>query len=933
MAENETKGTGSEELVLEQNIIYEINLDSVITSWNRGAERLYGWLKNEAVGKQAYELFRTEFHLKMYKFITETIKNYIWTGELSQYKKDGSKITVSSHAILRRDSEGKPGGIIFVNTDITKFKNTEEELKKSEETFAVTLNSIGDGVLSTDYNGIVSYLNPVAEDMTGWTNRQAAGRPVLEVFRIINHDTRKTSALPVKDTLENGTVHGLANHTVLISRNGKEYDIADSCAPIRNREGKVIGAVLVFRDVTDQMAKEAALEKTRKELAITKIAEDAAREYAESLINTVREPMIALDQDLRVVSASRSFYEFFRVKPADTVGKLIYNLGNKQWDIPKLRKLLETILPEKSTFDNYEVEHEFAYIGRRTMLLNARQIQRVLGKERIILLAMEDVTQRTEAEYLLERINRILRAISNTNQELMHEKDEQAYMDKVCKIAVKDCGLKMAWVGFAGNDEKKSIVPVSRYGVDEGYFKKIDLTMGNGKSGSNPACRAALTGKTIICRNVMTDSAFAPWRGEAKKRGFMSMIALPFKSINRIFGVFMLYYPEPQLFPDAEIKLLEELVYDLSYGIMLIRIRGEKLTAEQEIKRIAAFPKLNPNPISEIDSTGRIYYINPAFSKLFPDASKETLLHPWFEGIDAIFRRLKGGKKKVIKRDIKVNESYFLQYMVYIPAEGTIRTYGIDITTRKNADDEIKKLYGEMEIKVQQRTTELLASKHLADIGTLAATVAHELRNPLGIINLATYNLRKKVKGPEVLKHIVNIEKKVAESVQIINNLLVYSKMKMPQFEKISLYEIINECAGNAKKHFSNKRILLKKHIGTIKSEMMWADQLQLKEVFTNLITNAYQAMDGKKGAVSIHASLISGKRVSVSVKDTGVGISREDMGNIFKPFFTRKTKGTGLGLVICRDIIAMHDGSINIISKEGKGSTFTVTLPLRLKK
>jgi len=125
---------------------------------------------------------------------------------------------------------------------------------------------------------------------------------------------------------------------------------------------------------------------------------DEARKFAESIINTVREPLISLDQDLRVVTASRSFYKFFKVKPEETVGQLIYDLGDKQWDIPKLRELLETILPQHTTFDNYEVEHDFATIGRRTMLLNARQIQSALGNERIILLAMEDITERKLAE-------------------------------------------------------------------------------------------------------------------------------------------------------------------------------------------------------------------------------------------------------------------------------------------------------------------------------------------------------------------------------------------------------------------------------------------------------------------------------------------------------------------------------------------------------
>src|SRR3970040_2746098 len=133
-------------------------------------------------------------------------------------------------------------------------------------------------------------------------------------------------------------------------------------------------------------------------------------DYSESIINTVREPLIVLDQNLRVLSVSRSFYEFFKVKPEDTIGQLIYDLGNKQWNIPKLRELLETILPQKATFDNYEVEHDFTTIGRRIMLLNARQIERRMGKERIILLAIEDISERKEIEAGLEKTRKELEA-------------------------------------------------------------------------------------------------------------------------------------------------------------------------------------------------------------------------------------------------------------------------------------------------------------------------------------------------------------------------------------------------------------------------------------------------------------------------------------------------------------------------------------------
>jgi len=176
--------------------------------------------------------------------------------------------------------------------------------------------------------------------------------------------------------------------------------------------GKERIILLAIEDITVRKEVEAGLEKTRKELAIIKKMADDVSEFAESIINTVREPLISLDQDLRVVTVSRSFYEVFKVKPEETVGQLIYDLGNKQWNIPKLRELLETILPQKATFDNYEVEHDFTTIGKRIMLLNARQIQRMLGKERIILLAIEDITERREIENGLEKAHEDLKELA-----------------------------------------------------------------------------------------------------------------------------------------------------------------------------------------------------------------------------------------------------------------------------------------------------------------------------------------------------------------------------------------------------------------------------------------------------------------------------------------------------------------------------------------
>ena len=144
----------------------------------------------------------------------------------------------------------------------------------------------------------------------------------------------------------------------------------------------------------------------------------------EDIVETISEPLLVLDSKLKVVLASRSFFNSFKVTTEETLGEFIYDLGNKQWDIPKLRELLETILPQQTTFDNYEVEHVFATIGRRIMLLNARQIQRGVGKERIILLAIEDITARREVENGLEKAHKELTELASELKRVARAKSE-----------------------------------------------------------------------------------------------------------------------------------------------------------------------------------------------------------------------------------------------------------------------------------------------------------------------------------------------------------------------------------------------------------------------------------------------------------------------------------------------------------------------------
>jgi PAS domain S-box-containing protein len=144
-------------------------------------------------------------------------------------------------------------------------------------------------------------------------------------------------------------------------------------------------------------------EATLQKMKILAIADNLTQaDYFKDIVATIREPLVVLDADLRVLSANRSFYKFFKVRKKETVGNLIYDLGNRQWDIPALRHLLETILPQKAVFNDYEVDHDFPSLGRRSLLLNARRIPAAPKEAQWILLAFEDISERMRLERTLQ---------------------------------------------------------------------------------------------------------------------------------------------------------------------------------------------------------------------------------------------------------------------------------------------------------------------------------------------------------------------------------------------------------------------------------------------------------------------------------------------------------------------------------------------------
>jgi two-component system CheB/CheR fusion protein len=268
-------------------------------------------------------------------------------------------------------------------------------LHEQRDWLLVTLSSIGDAVITTDNEARVTFLNRVAESLTGWS-QEAVGQPLDRVIRIVNEESRLPVEIPTVQALREDRTFKLASHSLLIARDGSERPISDSAAPICNDQGEVAGVVIVFRDITARRVTERALAKS---LA-----------YADDIIATLREPFVVLDAELKVKTANRSFYDSFRVSKEETENRFVYDLGNGQWDIPGLRALLDRVLVRNESVHDFEVEHSFPDLGRKTMLLNARPFSHGSEQPELILLAVEDVSA------LRERSDELAAAARNKDE-------------------------------------------------------------------------------------------------------------------------------------------------------------------------------------------------------------------------------------------------------------------------------------------------------------------------------------------------------------------------------------------------------------------------------------------------------------------------------------------------------------------------------------
>jgi PAS domain S-box-containing protein len=888
--------------------IYEIDYRvPKFKSVNDAMSSILGYSREELLAMSPFDLLddesRVRFRERIMKLLAgERIDENV---EFKVRAKGGRTI----YAVLNVTftyKDGKPDGAVVLANDVTERKKAEEALRDNERRWATTLSSIGDAVIATDVTGNVSFMNAVAEGLTGWTMREALQKPVTQVFRIVNEYSHKQVEDPVVKVLEKGVIVGLANHTILLSRDGREIPIDDSGAPISDENGKTSGVVLVFRDITERKTAEKEIESLAKfpsenPNAVIRIDKTGKILYCNSVANSLLKGWTckvgkgAPDRISQLVAdalASGKLIEFEEIHDEKIISFMFIPVTAEEYvnvygvDITERKKAEEALRKSEEEysslfanmmdgfaycqmiFDKKGKPVDFVYLQvndafekttglKRSLVVGKKVTQAIPGiKEanpelfeiygRVALtcqrekfevffkpLSMwlsvsvysprkgyfaavfENITERKKAEESLRKLNRHLRAVSNSNQALMHATDETLLTQQVCKIIINDCGYALVWVGFAEHDKGKPVRPIAFAGFDKDYISALRISWDEkSKRGRGPTGTVIRTGKPYLCKNMQSDPNFKPWLQEALKRGYTASLVLPLTSFEgRTFGALNIYSKESSPFSNEEMKLLTELANDFAYGIIMLRLRKEGEKTEQILRQQASLIDLSPAPTIVMQLAGTVTFWSKGAETLYGWRKEETIgknchsiLQTVFPAsLDSIIAELKqkghwSGELLHQSKDGRkiVVQSYWLAKLDDKGEVAELLESNVDITERKQMIAKLEEYAQNLEKLVEERTKQLRDSERLAAIGATAGMVGHDIRNPLQAITSDVYLAKNELASlPEneekknALESLEEIENNVGYINKIVADLQDYARPIKPTAQETNLKGLI----------------------------------------------------------------------------------------------------------------------------------------------
>jgi len=620
--------------------------------------------------------------------------------------------------------------------------------------------------------------------------------------------------------------------------------------------------------------------------------------FAQNIVDTVREPLLILDAELCVRSANRAFYQTFQVSPEETEDSLIYELGNGQWDIPALRTLLEDIIPQSAVFNDYELEHDFPTIGRRVMLLNAREL-RPGDHTEFLVLAMEDVTERRRAERLLADVESYAQNIVDTVREPL------LMLDPTLRVRSANRAFYQTF----------HVTP-------EETENRLIYELGNGQW-DIPALRTLL--EDIIPRSAVFNDYELEHDFPAIGRRVMLLNARELRAGNHT-------------------ELLVLALEDVTE-----RRHAERLLADIESYAQNIVDTVR-EPLLMLDPTLRVRSANRAFYQTFhvtPEETEDRLIYELGNGqwdIPALRTLL----EDIIPRSAVFND-YELEHD--FPAIGRrvmllnarelragnhteLLVLALeDVTERRRVHD----LELHFTSELQESYRRLQEVEKLRD--DLTHMIIHDLRTPLTSV----------IAGMQTLDVVGDLNDDQREMMGIaviggqmllgmINNLLDVEKLEsgsMPlDYAELFAADLVASAVGQVASLAESEHLRLVQQVAPGLPPLP-GDESKLRRTLVNLLGNAIK-FTPSGGTITVEASLGEARQaVLFSVRDTGEGIPAEAFGRIFEKFGQVASRrggremSTGLGLTFCKLAVEAHGGHIEVESAPGRGSTFRFTIPL----
>ncbi|MCE9615960.1 MAG: CHASE3 domain-containing protein [Lentisphaerae bacterium] len=571
----------------------------------------------------------------------------------------------------------------------------------------------------------------------------------------------------------------------------------------------------------------------------------------------------------------------------------------------------------------------------------------------------------------LQRANRSLRMLSDCNQMLIRATDEMHLLQAICNLVVQEGGYRICWVGYARQDEAKTLSPMAWAGAKSERLATCRLTWAGGQSPEALVVQSIRSGKPMVSGDASLLPELELWPDLAN--GTCAGVALPFALGGPDSGVLVIHGADPAVFGGAEMDLLMELAGDLSFGITTIRARAARERVEVALRvSMERYHQTLDNMLEGcqiIDFDWRYRYINGTAARQGgrnpSDLLGRTMMeaYPGFDQSE-VFKalRLCMEQRLPVHMDNEFTSPggsprWFELSIEPVP-EG-IFVLSMDITDRKASEDQTRRLNAELDQRVRERTAQLEEARLLAESANQAkseflSNMSHELRTPLNAVIGFSEVLEQELFGTlneKQREYVGDISESGRHLLSLINDILDLSKIEAgrmePQWSRVVIGDLLADTLVMVKERCFKHGIRLGLEVAeSVKGLAVIGDERRLKQIMFNLLSNAAKfTPDG--GTICVKAERTgSGEApadpgpgvpsVQISVTDSGIGISAEDQERIFEEFYQvrrgslDKTPGTGLGLSLVKRMVAMHGGRVWAESEGlGQGSRFLFVIPV----